>query len=83
MRRITLSEFDLKNEYLNLYTPLEAADYCQVAVGTLNQWRNNGFIDPAGIIEAGRGYMYTERALIGALSSTNYDRRNLNVEVRG
>ena len=78
-----LTEFDLKNEHINLYRPSEAALYCQVSVATLNNWRLDGFIDPAGIIEAGSGYLYTERALIGALSATNYDRRNINVEVRG
>ena len=81
--QIPLNEWDTKNEYLNLYSPYEAADYCEVAVGTLNRWRKTGFIDPIGIIEAGRGYLYTERALLGALQATNYDRRNLNIEVRG
>ena len=83
MRRITLTEFDLKNEHVNLYNPREAADYCQVSVPTLNDWRLNKYVDPAGIIEAGRGYLYTECALIGALQAKNYDRRNLNVEVLG
>lgn len=83
MKTITLTEFDLKNEHINIYNPKEAADYCQVSVPTLNNWRLDGFIDHAGIIETGRGHLYTERALISALSATNYDRRNLNVEVRG
>tara|TARA_R100000306_G_C4326432_1_gene117917 strand:- start:54 stop:323 length:270 start_codon:yes stop_codon:yes gene_type:complete len=70
----------MKNEYLNLYSPPEAAEYCGVAIQTLNRWRKAGHVAPSGTIEVGRGHLYTESALIGALQTTNYDRRNLNVE---
>ena len=81
--QLPLTEWDTKNEHLNLYSPLEAAEYCGVSIQTLNRWRKAGHVGPSGTIEVGRGHLYTERALTGALHATNYDRRDINVEVRG
>ena len=81
--QLLLTEWDTKNEYLNLYSPLEAANYCGVSIQTLNRWRQTGHVDPSGTVEIGRGHLYTERALTGALQATNYDRRDINVEVKG
>ena len=68
---------------VELYRPLGAAEYCGITTSTLNRWRRDGLIDPAEIIGIGSGYLYTEPALLGALQATNYDRKNLGVEVLG
>ena len=35
--QLPLTEWDTKNEHLNLYSPLEAAEYCGVSIQTLNR----------------------------------------------
>ena len=80
--QLPLTPWDTNNEYVNLYTPLEAAEYCGVSIQTLNRWRKAGHT-AAGTIEVGRGHLYTERALLGALTATNMDRKNIAVEVLG
>jgi hypothetical protein len=66
--------------FVTFLTPVEAREYCDKAEGTINGWRRDGWLKPAG--KLGKAYLYTKEDLDNALSLLGYDRKNIHVEVK-
>ena len=71
--------FMWKGEDVELLDPIDCVAYCGVTEHTLSRWRRRKWGGGDGVIQFGRGFVYTKVALDRAMELQGHDRRWTNV----